>query len=326
MKDKYNLNELVVSAIKGSLPKDSNLMNELMEILPIGKEAVYRRLRGEVPFTFEEIAKLSVQMGFSLDAIIGVKNQERAVFHLNVLDINNLIDDYCEKINEYIQFFRRMRDQKQLRARFAFNTLPYSFYLPFDNLAKFRLYRWFYQTNKEQSYVSFSELKIPQKVLDMQTAFILESRSIQKAMFILDRDVFNSVIKDINYFYRLNLITGEELDLLKSDLLGLINELETISISGTYKTGTKVSLYLANIDLEASHSHIESDVVGYSHLRVLAINGLDSQNSKVSEAQKDWIESLKRCSTLITQSGEVDRFAFFRKQRLAVANMGQDIY
>ncbi|WP_110310992.1 hypothetical protein [Dysgonomonas alginatilytica] len=324
MKDKYNLNDQVVSAIKGSIPKNGNVINELMEVLPIGKEAVYRRLRGEVPFTFEEIAKLSLQMGFSLDAIIGVKNQERAVFHLNMLDIDNLIEDYCLKLGEYIHFFRKMRDQKQLKARFAFNTLPYSFYLPFENLAKFRLYRWFYQANNMQSYVSFSELNITQEVLDMQVAFIEESRSIQKAVFILDRDIFNSIIKDINYFFKLNLIMPEELEQLKSDLFELINELETISISGMYKTGTKVSIYLANVDLEASHSHIESDIVGYSHLRVLAVNGLDSQNSKVSDAQRDWIESLKRCSTLITQSGEVDRFAFFRKQRVAVSNIGRD--
>lgn len=324
MKDKYNLNDQVVSAIKGSIPKNSNVINELMDVLPIGKEAIYRRLRGEVPFTFEEIAKLSLHMGFSLDAILGVKNQERAVFHLNMLDVNNLIEDYCSRLNDYVLFFQRMSSQKYLKAVFAFNTLPYSFYLPFENLSRFRLYRWFYQASNTQSYVSFSELQFTQEVLDMQAAFIKESRSIQEAMHILDRDIFNSVIKDINYFFKLNLITPEELELLKSDLFALINELEVIAISGMYKTGTKVSLYLANVNLEASHSHIESDVVGYSHLRVLAVNGLDSQNSKVSDAQKNWIESLKRCSTLITQSGEVDRFAFFRKQRIAVANVGRD--
>lgn len=324
MRDKYNLNEQVVSVIKNSIPPGSNMINELMELLPIGREAIYRRLRGEVPFTFEEIAKVSLKMGFSLDAIIGVKNHERAVFDLNLLDVDDLQDDYCRRLNEYVEFFRKIRSQKNVRARFAFSTLPYSFYLPFPNLAKFRLYRWFYQVNKSQSSIPFSGLRISQEILEVQKAFVLESRSIQRAVFILDRDIFNSTIKDINYFFRLHLITLEELELLKADLLDLINELETLAISGTYKTGTRVALYLSNIDLETSHSHIESDTVGFSHLRVLAINGLDSKNPTISEIQKEWIDSLKRCSTLITQSGEVDRFAFFRKQRIAVSALGLD--
>lgn len=325
MKDKYNLNEQVVSVIKSSIPLGGNMINELMELLPIGREAIYRRLRGEVPFTFEEIAKVSLKMGFSLDTIIGVKNHERAVFDLNLLDVNNLDADYCRRVNDYVKFFKKIRNQKNVRARFAFSTLPYSFYLPFLNLAKFRLYRWFYQVNKSQSSISFSEMKMSEDALEAQRAFITESRSIQRAVFILDREIFNATIKDINYFFKLYLITDEELELLKKDLFDLIDELEGLAISGTYeKTGTRVALYLANIDLETSHSHIESDTVGFSHLRVLAINGLDSQNPQISNIQKEWVDSLKRCSTLITQSGEVDRFAFFRKQRIAVSAIGQD--
>lgn len=324
MKDKYNLNEQVVSMIKSSIPLGSNMINELMELLPIGREAVYRRLRGEVPFTFEEIAKVSLKMGFSLDAIIGVKNHERAVFDLNLLDMSDLDADYCRRVNDYVEFFRKIRSQKNVRARFAFSTLPYAFYLPFINLARFRIYRWFYQVNRSQFSMPFSEMTMSEETLAAQRAFISESRSIQRAVFILDREIFNAAIKDINYFFKLYLITFEELELLKKDLHDLIDELETLAISGTYKTGTRVALYLANVDLETSHSHIESDTTGFSHLRVLAINGLDSQNPKISNIQKEWIDSLKRCSTLITQSGEVDRFAFFRKQRIAVSTLGQD--
>lgn len=324
MKDKYNLNEQIVSEIKKAMPLGSNMIQELMDLLPIGREAIYRRLRGEVPFTFEEIAKISQKMSFSLDAIIGVKNQERAVFDLNLLEVDNLNEDYRRRLNGYVEFFRNISNQKNVRARFAFSTLPYAFYLPFENLARFRLYRWFYQVNKSQSSIPFSEMKMTEDVLEVQRIFITESRSIQRAAFILDREIFNGVIKDINYFFKLNLIIFEEIELLKKDLYDLVNELEALAISGTYKTGTRVALYLANVDLEASHSHVESDSMCFSHLRVLSINSLNSYNPKISEIQKQWIDSLKRCSTLITQSGEVDRFAFFRKQRVAISVIGED--
>lgn len=43
------LNNNLIEALKMKIPDGSNLANELMDILYIGKEAVYRRLRGEVP-------------------------------------------------------------------------------------------------------------------------------------------------------------------------------------------------------------------------------------------------------------------------------------
>ena len=44
------LNTGLVNAVREKLPSKENLANTLMDILYIGKEAIYRRLRGEVPF------------------------------------------------------------------------------------------------------------------------------------------------------------------------------------------------------------------------------------------------------------------------------------
>jgi len=51
---KENFNAALIRAIRETAPSGENLANALMDILCIGKEAVYRRLRGEVTFTFEE--------------------------------------------------------------------------------------------------------------------------------------------------------------------------------------------------------------------------------------------------------------------------------
>lgn len=48
------LNNNLIEALKMKIPDGVNLANELMDVLYIGKEAVYRRLRGEVPFTLAE--------------------------------------------------------------------------------------------------------------------------------------------------------------------------------------------------------------------------------------------------------------------------------
>ena len=50
------LNTSLIEAVKEKLPLKENLANLLIDTLYIGKEAIYRRLRGEVPFTLEQAA------------------------------------------------------------------------------------------------------------------------------------------------------------------------------------------------------------------------------------------------------------------------------
>ena len=51
-----NPNANLIEAMKEKLPLKGQLADMLMDTLYIGKEAVYRRLRGEVPFTLQESA------------------------------------------------------------------------------------------------------------------------------------------------------------------------------------------------------------------------------------------------------------------------------
>lgn len=61
---------LFLEAVRNKIQHRSVPTNQLVELLDIDKVAVYRRLRGEVPFSFREIALLSQELGISLDALI----------------------------------------------------------------------------------------------------------------------------------------------------------------------------------------------------------------------------------------------------------------
>ncbi len=65
-------NTNLIEAAKEKFPPKGQLADMLMDTLYIGKEAIYRRLRGEVPFTFQEAAIISKELGISLDRIAGV--------------------------------------------------------------------------------------------------------------------------------------------------------------------------------------------------------------------------------------------------------------
>jgi hypothetical protein len=50
-------------------------------------------------------------------------------------------------------------------------------------------------------------------------------------------------------------------------------------------------------------------------LRIYSINSMDSQSPHICQMQRDWILSLKRHSTLISESGEAQRIIFLQNQK-----------
>ena len=53
MKQEF-LHDNLLKAIREKIPQEENLASVLGNMLCIGKEAIYRRLRGDVPFTLLE--------------------------------------------------------------------------------------------------------------------------------------------------------------------------------------------------------------------------------------------------------------------------------
>lgn len=113
MKNKI-VNELI-TAMKARVPEKQNLAGYLADTLCMGKEAVYRRLRGEVSFTLEEVALISRRLGISIDQIIGNHLSDRVTFDLNLLKSSDSMEGYYEIIHRYLQIFdyvKRMKQQK----------------------------------------------------------------------------------------------------------------------------------------------------------------------------------------------------------------------
>ena len=276
------LNTNLIEAAKEKFPAKGQLANILMDTLYMGKEAIYRRLRGEVPFTFQEAAIISKELGISLDRIAGVSFSNNAMFDINVGTASNVI--------------------------------PQTLYLKHELLAKFRFFKWMYQ-NEHIKCKHFEELEIPQKIINVQQDFAKLSHHIHSTDYIWDSMVFLHLINDIQYFSDIHLISDEMKQNLKEELLILTDELERLAIKGKTDFGNDVHIYVSQINFEATYSYLETSTLQLSLIRVYSINSLTTQDVQMFQSLKEWIQSLKKFSTLISESGEMQRIQFFNQQR-----------
>ena len=314
----------LIEVIRKSIPEDANLTIYLSDQLNISRESAYRRIRGEINFTFEELVSLSQDLGFSLDNIVGAKRDENALFNIHMLQKIDYMDIYVNKMLEYGRLFGDAANlDPNARARLSINTLPYLFHIRHETLSKLRIYKWLYQNQKIGPSVKFSDFVLPEKVKNAHITFAQDILKVPNITMILDNNVFWSVSKEIEYFYKRGLLSDQELENLKTELHTIINSLEEMSTCGVCRNNVKVDIYISAVDLEATYLHFEYDDKQFSQVRIYSISAIDSYDKGLCEIQKKWIESLKRFSTLISESGEMQRFEYMKKQRELINNISR---
>lgn len=307
------LNELI-AVMKERVPQGQNLASVLADILFMGKEAVYRRLRGEVSFSIEEIATISSKLGISIDQVVGSHHSNKVTFDLNLLHSPNAIENYYEILNRYQQIFDYVKEDSSTEIYTASNLLPFTLYSSYEYLSKFRLCRWLYQHGQIKTPHSLSDMRVEKRIEQAHKRLSESVKQCPKTFFIWDTNIFHSFVNEIKYFASLNLITPEDVRHLKEELHQLLSLIEHLSSKGEFSNGRKVYFYLSNINFEATYSYIEKANYRISLLRVYSINSMDPQSPHICQMQRDWILSLKRHSTLISESGEAQRIVFMQKQ------------
>lgn len=316
------INKQFIEIINEKIPDKKNLVNIISDILPLEREAVYRRLRNEVPFTFSEIVSLSRALSISVDNIIGLE-ECRNLYHYQMVDYfypNRF--DYA-KMENFLELLQYIIKEPFSEFAELTNILPQSLYLKYNALTRFFIFRWRYHHHfRIDSQKKFQEFKIPSKIAEIQKKYIESVRHINETIFIWDHNIVRDIVDDIHEFVYLDYIKNEDLKLLKDELFYLLNDIEEISLSGCYpETEKKVSIYISDLSIDTNYGYIETITHKISLMKVYSFNTISSLRENSLNTMKNWIDSYKSFSTLISASGGKNRFEFIQKQKDIIDNL-----
>lgn len=315
------LNASLIEVMKKQVTDKGQLAATLMDILCIGKEAVYRHLRGEVPFTLNEAFIIAHKMGISLDRLVGLNSEVSAIFDLNFINYKEPVETYVSAIDYTLNIIKAVSCKPDSRLDSASNMIPQSLYLKYDVLAKFRLFKWMYQHEKVNVGKDFASFHLPERVKTYHKEYVRGVHNFKTVNYIWDNLMISYLVSDIKYFESIHLLGKEEIGLLKEEILTLLDEMELYASTGRHPTGNKVNIYISNINFEATYNYVEARDFQLSMIRLYAINSILSLDQTVCRHQKEWIESLRKFSTMISESGEMQRIQFFKKQREIVGQL-----
>ena len=310
-----------MAAVRSKIPHKATLANTIAELLDIDKDAVYRRLRGEVKFSFSEMAMIAKSLGISLDNIAGIDTEQSKPAKMNIARYSNPHNADYDTLISYIDLLKTMKDEPDSKIMESANLFPHALYLNYENITRFFLFKW-NQTSGYGNAMPFHEITLPKRLRDLQKQIWLYTRNFSSTQYVFDSMIFQRLVTDIKYFARIRLIKEEDVSLMKNELTELLENMENMAITGKYEeTGNEVSFFISDIDFDTNYSCLESNNLRLTRIRTFILNSTVTSDEEVFNETSAWIRSLQRMSTLISVSGAKIRSMFFDTQRMIVSEL-----
>jgi len=317
-----DIHRYLPEVLEKKIPEKTKLVETLMGILFIEKGAVYRRLRGEVPFTFYEVATIAEKLGISLSEFVNSGSGQIERFELNIIEYMNMSDRDYKQWEDYVSLISRAKSDPRSEIAESSNLLPISIYGKFDFLSKYFLFKYQYLYSGTESRITFGDLVVPERLYRIFKSYFDESKHFSKSVYIWDPMIFHYLVNDIGFFAGINLISTDDIQQIKKDLFDLLDYVEKITLHGCFEeTGNSVSFYISDTNLFSDYSYVQFNDTYISLVRTFILNSVVSTTRSSYEKIKMWINSLKKSSVLITQSGTAYRANFFEKQRKIIGEL-----
>ena len=304
-----------VKALHDRIPQRGQLADELTELLGIEKEAVYRRLRGSVPFSFQEIHSIATHLGFSLDSIGDSLSQPNRSMTVLTLEFRNMQEKDYQRLEDFVISIRRLKTDPNSESGAIGSIIPVSLCVNYDFIYKFYLFKWAQQFGNSHNKQSYKEIKISERLKQINHDFVESVQDSPKSVYILDRRFIEYFVCDIRFFFDIRLVSQDDVLQLKEDLHLLLNNIERYAVNGCFDTGNKAEIFLANVHFDANFNYIDSAAQKMTMIRSFAFCDSYSFDEAIFRNMKNWLYFFKRTSTLISEGCQAERIHFFEQQR-----------
>ncbi|MDR3058559.1 MAG: helix-turn-helix domain-containing protein [Prevotella sp.] len=324
------LRRKITAKILAKIPSYLNPVDFLYDVLGISKESIYRRIKGEVSFTLEDLIKISSRLFISLDEIVYTSlnnepGQQPILFQSQSDKLFNPQQTFLDFLSAYIHNLDKTSKAKKLEVMVAANRLMILTAVNFDYLFKFYYYRWIHQTQLKPLDFSLSDIVLSDSLLAKQRKLKTYKRSGNHT-YILDIYFLRNTIREIQYYYDRQLISDSEILLLQNDLYKFIDVMEYIIKQGDQIEGYTNYIYLSSTQIDSSGLYSKYDDKEAINLWISYGINIRSTNARMCKTYLSWFNSLKKYSTLISGCNEILQIKFINQQRSYIKNITNKDY
>ncbi|WP_029905039.1 helix-turn-helix domain-containing protein [Prevotella sp. 10(H)] len=318
-------NDIIQKIICG-IPANMKPAEYIVTLLGISKGSAYRRLNGELSFSFEEVAVLAKEMNFSVDEIIYSESRRKYI-----IEFGHYFNDNVENIiyNSLLEYYNHLCINQKMK-RFitieASNNLWFVYTLFCDNLFSFYYYKYLQQYDISCLKMKMKDVNIPDFIIDIKnkiTNVILNTHNcISIAM--IDPHIFLNVMAEIQYYRRRNFLEEDDMKLITNDIKSLLDSLQKGAVENSYE-GREYNCFIGQRSIYSNSAAIQNDNQTYSFFYQQNLHPIICHDKRLCELHSNYLQSHKRQSVLISNSNEELQISFFDKQYEYLRKLSKNI-
>ena len=321
-----NLQQELLARIIERFEKKVDAVRELADFFNVGKDAIYRRLRGDTLLTPEEIRQLARKYKISLDAIL-FEDKDMVFFSFNAFSRTiRSVDDYLSNLKANLENFGNVPNAE---IYYPTNEIPIFYYCFFPELISFKLYVWgrnIWDLDYLQKHAFRPDI-IQHHALDMCNE-VLQTYLRIDTIEMWSLNLFDNTLNQIEYYANTGGFKNEE------DALELCDKLAALAdhMSAMAEAGKKSDLNghsIEKADFQLYHNEMISTnsfiYLTSPHIRVLfsiygSPNYMTSSDERICDYTENWIRKIKARSTPIIGDAARDRNWFFKGIKRRIEN------
>lgn len=310
-------------ALNKMVSNKKELVYQIADLLHIEKESAYRRLSGKVHFTVREVGILAKEMDISLDSLLNKGSENSSIpFKLNFIFTPATIDLLVNTLEESVSFQKQAKI-KDAEVGSVVNSLPIEFFTFYTHLCRFMYFKWGRNYVGTKEYDNFSSWKVPERLLTAHSKYLENFSRYKSIFYIWDNPIIWNLASEIRYYRQINVLSTEDVELIKSDLHLLLDDMEDL-LRGSKKMNPydlELRFYITNFNISTTSNYIFYNNSYLTFIRATFLQSAVNHDYETGHRIYQWINSIKKFSSLISGSGEKDRKIFFIEQHTIVDSL-----
>lgn len=311
------LQNKLLDQILNHYPKRAEAVEVLSQMLNIGKDAAYRRFRGDTMLTPDEISLLAKKFNLSLDAHI-FGNTDSVFFTFNAFSQKiNSIEDYLLSIK---QLLGRLHQLPEVVIYYASSEIPFFYYSFFPELIGFKLFVfgrsiWDLEYLRQRPF----DLKLLSPHAIALTEEILHEYIQFPTVELWSYNIFDNTLNQIEYHLNSGQFANPEDALILCDRASQLAEHMRLmaehgrkfKLKGDLSNGYPFELFHNEMIYTNNTIYVTSQYRRMLFSTFGNPNFLQSNDDRICDFIEDWFRKIRSKSNAISEQAEKSRNAFF---------------
>lgn len=312
--------------LKSNLNSNINLVDELTDLLKVSKDTVYRRLKCQSAFSFDEVIAISDKYGIKLNSFLQQSAQQVSFDFNPIYEVEGNLEKYLNGLSDYILELSKIPSVKVI---YAAEDVPFLRHLHYPTLSAFKIYYW---NRAVLNNAKFKGKKFNEGIISDNMAKI-NQRTFQhycqiNSIEIWTEETLISTLKQVEYFWESDLFEN------KNQALRVIDDIQLMmdELKRECEDGHKnIDYFRGEFKLFFSEVLLGSNCVlvvpGESKLRERVFlghntfNNISTYNASFCKETMLWMDNLIKKSFQLSESSEKQRAVFFKKMASKIGEL-----